>query len=260
MDIEDKLTILADAAKYDVSCASSGSRRKNTSRQLGKAASSGICHTYTEDGRCVSLVKILLTNMCIYNCAYCVNRCSNDVPRAAFTTREIVSLTIDFYRRNYIEGLFLSSGVIHSPDDTMERLVRTVQMLRGQRFNGYIHLKCVPFASRRLIQQAGYHADQRWIIYDNRRNCGLAYDGRNTHALQVDVAALRASCRNDHEQLCQTLWQRYYAAVNVQARNNPRLHLSKLPRRYWRYLTEKRPIMKKYSVKSEKENMPSDRA
>ncbi len=160
MDIEDKLTILADAAKYDVSCASSGSRRKNSSRQLGNTASSGICHTYTEDGRCVSLLKILLTNVCIYDCAYCVNRCSNDVPRAAFTTREIVSLTIDFYRRNYIEGLFLSSGVIRSPDDTMERLVRTVQMLRGQGFNGYIHLKCVPFASRRLIQQAGQHADR----------------------------------------------------------------------------------------------------
>ncbi len=160
MDIEDKLTILADAAKYDVSCASSGSRRKNSGRRLGNSAPSGICHTYTEDGRCVSLLKILLTNVCIYDCAYCVNRCSNDIPRAAFTTREIVSLTIDFYRRNYIEGLFLSSGVIRSPDDTMERLVRTVQMLRGQGFNGYIHLKCVPFASRRLIQQAGQHADR----------------------------------------------------------------------------------------------------
>ena len=160
MDIEDKLTILADAAKYDVSCASSGSRRKNSGRRLGNAAPSGICHSYTEDGRCVSLLKILLTNVCIYDCAYCVNRCSNDVPRAAFTTREIVSMTIDFYRRNYIEGLFLSSGVIRSPDDTMERLVRTVQMLRGQGFNGYIHLKCVPFASRRLIQQAGQHADR----------------------------------------------------------------------------------------------------
>ena len=160
MDIEDKLTILADAAKYDVSCASSGSRRQNSGRQLGNTTPSGICHTYTEDGRCVSLLKILLTNVCIYDCAYCVNRCSNDLPRAAFTTREIVALTIDFYRRNYIEGLFLSSGVIRSPDDTMERLVRTVQMLRGQGFNGYIHLKCVPFASRRLIQQAGRHADR----------------------------------------------------------------------------------------------------
>jgi probable DNA metabolism protein len=160
MRIEEKLAILADAAKYDVSCASSGSRRKNAGRRLGNATPSGICHTYTEDGRCVSLLKILFTNSCIYDCAYCINRIGNDIPRAAFTTSEIVSLTIDFYRRNYIEGLFLSSGILRSPDDTMERLVRTVQDLRKQGFNGYIHLKCVPFASKRLIGQAGRHADR----------------------------------------------------------------------------------------------------
>jgi len=160
MLIEDKLTILADAAKYDASCASSGSRRRNSGRTLGHSAPSGICHSYTEDGRCVSLLKILYTNVCIYDCAYCVNRSSNDIPRAAFTTREIVDLTIDFYRRNYIEGLFLSSGVVRSPDETMERLVRSAQMLRRQGFNGYIHLKCVPFASRRLLQAAGSAADR----------------------------------------------------------------------------------------------------
>jgi probable DNA metabolism protein len=160
MQLDDKLTILADAAKYDVSCSSSGSRRKNNRRRLGSAAPSGICHTYTEDGRCVSLLKILLTNICIYDCAYCINRSSNDVPRAAFTIQEIVSLTIDFYRRNYIEGLFLSSGVICSPDDTMARLVRCVQLLRENDFYGYIHLKCVPFASRRLLQAAGRYADR----------------------------------------------------------------------------------------------------
>ncbi|MGD8663133.1 MAG: putative DNA modification/repair radical SAM protein, partial [Desulfobacterales bacterium] len=160
MRIEKKLDILADAAKYDVSCASSGSRRKNVAGRLGNAAPSGICHTYTEDGRCVSLLKILFTNYCSYDCAYCVSRSSNDIPRAAFTVNEIVSLTVDFYRRNYIEGLFLSSGIVRSPDDTMERLVRTVQVLRKQGFNGYIHLKCVPHASRRLIQQAGLYADR----------------------------------------------------------------------------------------------------
>jgi probable DNA metabolism protein len=159
MRIEDKLDILANAAKYDVSCASSGSRRKNPGG-LGNASPSGICHTYTDDGRCVSLLKILYTNICIYDCAYCVNRCSNDNPRAAFTVNEIVSLTIDFYRRNYIEGLFLSSGIMRSPDDTMERLVRTVQMLRKQGFNGYIHLKCVPHASRFLVRRAGRFADR----------------------------------------------------------------------------------------------------
>ncbi|MEJ2476615.1 MAG: putative DNA modification/repair radical SAM protein [Desulfobacterales bacterium] len=160
MRIEDKLAVLADAAKYDVSCASNGSRRKNTGRRLGNAAPSGICHTYTEDGRCVSLLKILYTNACIFDCAYCVNRCGNDIPRSAFTLDEIVSLTIDFYRRNYIEGLFLSSGIMRSPDDTMERLIRTVQDLRKQGFNGYIHVKCVPYASRRLIRQAGLYADR----------------------------------------------------------------------------------------------------
>lgn len=160
MRLEDKLTILADAAKFDVSCASSGSRRKNTGRRLGNTAPAGICHTYTEDGRCVSLLKILYTNFCVYDCAYCINRTGNDIPRAAFTPREVVSLTIDFYRRNYIEGLFLSSGVRRSPDDTMERLVRTVQDLRQNGFNGYIHLKCVPYASRRLVRQAGRFADR----------------------------------------------------------------------------------------------------
>ncbi len=160
MRIEDKLTILADAAKYDVSCASSGSRRKNSGKALGNAAASGICHTYTEDGRCVSLLKILMTNHCIYDCDYCVNRRSNDVQRAAFTPKEIAALTIDFYRRNYIEGLFLSSGVLQSPDDTMERLIHTVQLLRREGFNGYVHLKCVPDASDQLIEQAGLYADR----------------------------------------------------------------------------------------------------
>lgn len=160
MGIEDKLAILAAAARYDVSCASSGSRRKNAGRGLGNAAPGGICHTYTEDGRCVSLLKILYTNVCIYNCAYCVNRAGNDIPRASFTTREIVDLTLDFYRRNYIEGLFLSSGIVHSPDATMDRLVRTAAALRSQGFYGYIHLKCIPSASRELIRRAGQVADR----------------------------------------------------------------------------------------------------
>jgi len=160
MDLDKKLSILADAAKYDASCSSSGSQRKNAGRRLGNAAPAGICHSYTEDGRCVSLLKILYTNHCIYDCAYCINRISNDIPRAAFTSREIVRITIDFYRRNYIEGLFLSSGIIRSPDDTMERLIETVRRLRHEAFNGYIHLKCVPHASRRLIQAAGRYADR----------------------------------------------------------------------------------------------------
>lgn len=158
--ILEKLSILADAAKYDVSCASSGSNRKNHNKGLGNA-SNGICHAYTEDGRCVSLLKILLTNHCIYDCAYCVSRKSNDIKRAAFTVQEVVDLTINFYRRNYIEGLFLSSGIFMNPDYTMERLVLIAKKLRTeQRFNGYIHLKTIPGASDDLLQQAGLYADR----------------------------------------------------------------------------------------------------
>ncbi len=156
----EKLSILADAAKYDVSCSSSGSDRKNKDKGLGNA-SNGICHAYTEDGRCVSLLKILLTNHCIYDCAYCVSRRSNDVKRAAFTVQEVVDLTINFYRRNYIEGLFLSSGIFKNADYTMERLVLVAKKLREEHnFNGYIHLKTIPGASDELLNQAGLYADR----------------------------------------------------------------------------------------------------
>ncbi|HUP13862.1 MAG TPA: putative DNA modification/repair radical SAM protein, partial [Niastella sp.] len=158
--ISEKLAILADAAKYDVSCASSGSNRKNENKGLGTTGN-GICHAYTEDGRCVSLLKILLTNHCIYDCAYCVSRKSNDIKRAAFTVQEVVDLTINFYRRNYIEGLFLSSGIFTNPDYTMERLVLIAKKLRTEhRFNGYIHLKTIPGASDELMKEAGLYADR----------------------------------------------------------------------------------------------------
>lgn len=159
--VKEKLEILADAAKYDVSCSSSGSNRKNTKHGLGNSTGMGICHSYTEDGRCVSLLKILLTNHCIFDCAYCVSRKSNDVKRAAFTVKEVVDLTINFYRRNYIEGLFLSSGIFKNADYTMERLVRIAKELRTEhRFNGYIHLKAIPGASDELIHEAGLYADR----------------------------------------------------------------------------------------------------
>lgn len=158
--IKEKIAILADAAKYDVSCASSGSNRKNDNKGIGNA-SSGICHAYTEDGRCVSLLKILLTNHCIYDCAYCVSRKSNDIKRAAFTVQEVVDITINFYRRNYIEGLFLSSGIFTNADYTMERLVLVAKKLRTEhKFNGYIHLKTIPGASDELMKEAGLWADR----------------------------------------------------------------------------------------------------
>ncbi|MHA7863002.1 putative DNA modification/repair radical SAM protein [Flagellimonas marinaquae] len=159
--IREKLNILADAAKYDVSCASSGSNRTNANKGLGNASKMGICHSYTADGRCVSLLKILLTNHCIFDCAYCVTRKSNDVPRAAFKVQEVVDLTINFYRRNYIEGLFLSSGIFKSPDHTMERLIAVAKKLREEEnFNGYIHLKSIPGASDELMYEAGLYADR----------------------------------------------------------------------------------------------------
>ena len=161
MDVQSKLRILADAAKYDASCASSGSNRKRPDGGLGNGAGIGICHSYTPDGRCVSLLKILLTNYCIYDCSYCVNRVSSDTPRARFTPAEVVSLTVEFYKRNYIEGLFLSSGVIQSIDYTMEELIEVARSLREDHgFGGYIHLKAVPGASRELLLRAGQWADR----------------------------------------------------------------------------------------------------
>ena len=159
--ILEKLKVLAESAKYDVSCASSGTTRKNIPGGIGNAQGWGICHSFTEDGRCVSLLKIMLTNHCIYDCAYCINRRSNDLPRATFSVSELVELTIEFYRRNYIEGLFLSSGVVRNPDYTMERLVRVIKDLRTvHRFNGYIHMKSIPGASEQLVHEAGLYADR----------------------------------------------------------------------------------------------------
>ena len=161
MTVQQKLAILADAAKYDASCASSGSKRAGNGKGIGHSDGTGICHSYTPDGRCVSLLKILLTNYCTYDCVFCVNRVSSDIPRARFTPAEVVNLTLDFYRRNYIEGLFLSSGIIQSPDYTMEQLIEIARSLREDHaFGGYIHLKAIPGASPVLIERAGTFADR----------------------------------------------------------------------------------------------------
>jgi putative DNA modification/repair radical SAM protein len=161
MDLQEKLRILADSAKYDASCASSGSRRSAELGALGNTAACGICHSYTPDGRCVSLLKILLTNYCTYDCVFCVNRSSSDIPRARFTPAEVVQLTVDFYKRNYIEGLFLSSGIIQSPDYTMEQLIEVARLLRKEhRFNGYIHLKTIPGCTPELLRRAAIYADR----------------------------------------------------------------------------------------------------
>ena len=163
MEVQDKLAVLADAAKYDASCASSGGERRDSrdGRGIGSTTGSGICHAYTPDGRCVSLLKVLLTNWCVYDCLYCINRKSSDVRRARFTIDEVVQLTLSFYRRNVIEGLFLSSGIIRSPDYTMEQVIEVARRLREEEhFKGYIHLKTIPDASPELVERAGRHADR----------------------------------------------------------------------------------------------------
>ena len=161
MNLAEKLEVLSAAARYDVSCSSSGSERANHGKGIGNSVAGGICHSFADDGRCISLLKVLLTNACLYDCAYCANRRSNDIPRAAFTVAELVELTMGFYVRNYIEGLFLSSGIIGSPDATMERLVAVAKILRQrEKFNGYIHLKAIPGADPRLIYEAGLYVDR----------------------------------------------------------------------------------------------------
>ena len=172
--IDEKLRILSDAAKYDVSCSSSGSSRKNTSNGLGNAAYSGICHSWSADGRCVSLLKILMTNYCIYDCKYCISRKSNDIKRAILTPDEIVRLTMNFYRRNYIEGLFLSSGVIKNVDYTMEQMIAVAKKLRlEENFNGYIHMKVIPGASRELIHEIGLYVDRVSVNIELAENKAL---------------------------------------------------------------------------------------
>ncbi|MBQ3104815.1 MAG: putative DNA modification/repair radical SAM protein [Lachnospiraceae bacterium] len=164
MDISEKLEILTDAAKYDVACTSSGADRKGSGGGMGNALPSGICHSFSADGRCISLLKILMTNDCIYDCRYCANRASNDHRRTAFTPEEICTLTVEFYRRNYIEGLFLSSGILHSPDTTMELMYRAIFKLRKEYgFRGYIHVKAIPGASEGLILKLGYLVDRMSI-------------------------------------------------------------------------------------------------
>lgn len=174
MDLGNKLSILADAAKYDASCASSGSKQTRKGSRLGTTEGMGICHSYTPDGRCISLLKILFTNYCIFDCQFCVNRISSDTPRARFTVDEVVRLTIQFYQRNYIEGLFLSSGIIQNSDYTMQQLVQVAKTLRTrEQFGGYIHLKAIPGASETLLKEAGQYADRLSINIELPTNTDL---------------------------------------------------------------------------------------
>ena len=186
MSLMEKLGILADAAKYDVACTSSGVDRAGNGQSLGNSVKSGICHSFSADGRCISLLKILLSNECIYDCKYCLNRCSNDVPRATFTPEEICRLTIEFYRRNYIEGLFLSSGVVKSPSFTMELIYRTIYLLRTKYgFNGYVHVKAIPGADPEMVRRTGFLVDRMSVNLELPTAEGLRTLAPNKHRKNI---------------------------------------------------------------------------
>lgn len=186
MPLQEKLGILTTAAKFDVACTSSGVERKGNGDSIGNCIKSGICHSFSSDGRCISLLKILFTNECIYDCKYCQNRCSNDVPRATFTPEEVCTLTMEFYRRNYIEGLFLSSGIVKSPTFTMELIYRAIWLLRNKyRFNGYIHVKAIPGADAELIQRMGYLVDRMSVNLELPTAEGLKNLAPNKHRRNI---------------------------------------------------------------------------
>jgi putative DNA modification/repair radical SAM protein len=211
-----KLEILSDAAKYDASCASSGTTKRNSAdgKGLGSTEGHGICHAYAPDGRCISLLKILMTNFCIYDCVFCVNRASSNVARARFTVEEVVALTLDFYRRNYIEGLFLSSGIIKSSDKTMEDMVRIVKELRTtHHFRGYIHLKTIPDASQELINEAGLYADRLSINIEFPSDSSLKTLAPEKDILSIKhaMAGIRSTIQDAGDATLQTKRQKTFA-------------------------------------------------
>ena len=206
MDVMEKLTILTDAAKYDAACTSSGASRGSRAGYIGNTSSSvaGCCHTFSADGRCVTLLKVLMTNCCVYDCKYCVNRCSNDTRRAAFTPEELADLTIQFYRRNYIEGLFLSSGVLVSPDYTTERMIRCLELLRHHyRFNGYIHAKAIPGTAPELVQRLGLLADRLSVNIElpSERGLQTLAPNKTRKAIFRPMGLITSTLRENKEEL-----------------------------------------------------------
>lgn len=204
MELAEKLTVLTDSAKYDAACTSSGSSRGGVRHMLGSTCAPGICHSFSSDGRCISLLKVLMTNYCIYDCQYCVNRVSNDVPRAAFSPEELAELTIQFYRRNYIEGLFLSSAVVVSPDVTMERMCRVLELLRGKyRFNGYIHAKSIPGCSPELVSKLGHLCDRLSVNIElpSERSLNLLAPNKKKEAILGPMGEIRDRITQNKQEL-----------------------------------------------------------
>jgi putative DNA modification/repair radical SAM protein len=214
MELLEKVKILSGAAKYDVSCSSSGSKRQNVAGGIGNAENAGICHSWSDDGRCISLLKVLFTNYCIYDCAYCINRRNNDIPRASFSVQEIVDLTINFYRRNYIEGLFLSSGIERNPDYTMENLLNVVKKLRLEhKYNGYIHLKVIPNANPQLVREAGFYADRisANIELPTQKSLRLLAPQKQQANIIKSIAAINTQMIENHTERKKTKQLKHFA-------------------------------------------------
>lgn len=246
--VMEKLKILADAAKYDVSCSSSGSSRRNDGTGIGNTLAAGICHSFAADGRCISLLKILFTNECIYDCRYCINRRTNDVPRASFTPDEVCSLTMEFYRRNYIEGLFLSSGILYSPDYTMELICETLHKLRTMhRFQGYIHVKAIPGADPALIQRAGYLADRMSVNLEMATAEGLremAPNKRRSNILKPMRQIQNGIAQNQNEL---TLYR--HAPRFCEAGQSTQMVIGALPESDYQILSVAESLYDKFSLK-----------
>ncbi len=248
MDLMDKLSILTDSAKYDAACTSSGASRGGRDGMVGSASAGGICHSFAADGRCISLLKVLMTNYCIYDCQYCVNRCSNDVPRAAFTPDELASLTIEFYKRNYIEGLFLSSGVMQSPDASMERMCRVLELLRGKyRFNGYIHAKAIPGCSPELVTKLGMLCDRMSVNIElpSERSLRVLAPNKTKENILRPMAAIRDTLRQNSQELAVFR----HAPVFAPAGQATQMIIGATPDTDWQILRLSQGLYKQYGLK-----------
>lgn len=246
--IMEKLSVLTDAAKYDVACTSSGVDRKGNGRDMGNCVAAGICHSFSADGRCISLLKILMSNECIYDCKYCINRRSNDVPRATFTPDEICELTMNFYRRNYIEGLFLSSGIIHNPSYTMELLYQTLYKLRKvYRFQGYVHVKGIPGADPVLIQQTGYLTDRMSVNLELPTAEGLEKLAPNKHRKTI-LAPMR-QIQNGITQGKQELVQYRNAPAFVPAGQSTQMIIGATPESDYQIMSVAEGLYDKFGIK-----------
>ena len=248
MDLMQKLSILTDSAKYDVACTSSGSDRGSSAGALGNAYKGGICHSFSADGRCISLLKVLMTNVCVYDCQYCVNRCSNDVPRAAFSPEELAELVIEFYKRNYIEGLFLSSGVMHNPDASMERMCRAIELLRREyRFNGYIHAKAIPGCSPELVTKLGMLCDRLSVNIElpSERSLSLLAPNKTKASILRPMGAIRDALVQNKEELA--LYR--HAPAFSPAGQATQMIIGATPDTDWQILRLSESLYKRYTLK-----------